>query len=102
MTRSELKSVTLYVDNKFVIALMKNLVFYGRSKHINTCFHFIRECVEKRQIAMEFVCAREQHADILIKALTRVKFAEMQELVGVKNLEQSQIYGGDCELINLT
>ena len=51
---------------------------------------------------MKFVCTREQRADILTKALARVKFAEMQELLGVKNLKQSEVYGGDCELINLT
>ena len=67
---------------------MKNPVFYGRSKHIDTRFHFICECVEKRQIVVKFVCTREQQTDILTKVLTRVKFADMQELLGVKNLEQ--------------
>ena len=100
--RSELEPVTLYIDNKFAIALMKNPVFHGCSKHINTRFHFIYECVEKRQIVVEFVCTREQCADILIKALARVKFVEMRELLGVKNLEQSQPYGEECELISLT
>ena len=36
------------------------------------------------------MCTREQRADILIKDLAKVKFAEMRELLGVKNL---------CELI---
>ena len=48
VTRSELKSKTFYIENKSAIALMKNPVFHGRNKHIDTCFHFIRECVEKR------------------------------------------------------
>lgn len=39
----EVKSVTLLVDNKLAIMLIKNLVFHGRSKHIDTRFHFIRE-----------------------------------------------------------
>ena len=79
VTRSELKPVTLYVDNKSMIALIKNLVFHGRNKHIDTPFHFIYECVEKRQIVVEFVCTRGQRADILTKALTRAKFAEMRD-----------------------
>ena len=41
---------------------------------------------------MEFVCTREQHADILTEALARVKFVEMREFLGVKNLKQSQAY----------
>ena len=47
VTRSELKLVPFYVDNKSVIAPMKNLVFHGRNKHIDTRFHFICECVEE-------------------------------------------------------
>ena len=90
VTGAEQKPVTLYVDNKSAIALMTNAVFHGRSKHIDTRFHFIRECVEKREIIVEFVSTREQRADILTKALARVKFAEMRELLSVKNLEPSQ------------
>ena len=101
VTGSELKSVTLYIDKKSSIALMKNLIFHERNKHIDTRFHVIRECFEKRQIILDFVSNREQSADILNKPLTRVKFAEMREMLGVKNLKQNQVYGGDCELINL-
>ena len=102
VTRIELKLTTLYVDNKSAIALMKNLIFHGHNKHIDTRFHFIRECFEKRQFILEFVRTREQRAYILTKALARVQFAEMRALLGVKNLEQNQVYGGDCELINLS
>jgi len=50
------KVVTLYVDNNSAIALMKNPVFHGRSKHIDIKYHFIRECVECGQIAVRRVC----------------------------------------------
>ena len=43
------QTVKLYVDNNSTIALMKNPVFHGRSKHIDTKYHFIRECVERCQ-----------------------------------------------------
>ncbi|KAG6528125.1 hypothetical protein ZIOFF_010274 [Zingiber officinale] len=56
----EPKPVTLFVDNKSTIALMKNLVFHGRSKHIDTRFHFIRESIEKGQIVIEFINTGEQ------------------------------------------
>ena len=100
VTRSELKLVTLYIDKKYAIALMKNLVFHGRNKHIKTCFHFIRECVKNRKIIVQFVCTREQRANIRTKALTRVKFAKMLKVLRMKDLKQNQVYEGDCELIN--
>ncbi|CAH9103536.1 unnamed protein product [Cuscuta epithymum] len=78
--------VTIYVDNKSAIALMKNPMFHGRSKHIDIRFHFIRECVERGEIVVQHVCTEEQRGDILTKALSRIKFAEMCELLGVKDL----------------
>ena len=53
------KVVKLFVDNKSAIALMKNPVFHGRSKHIDTKFHFIRECVEEGPIEVDFTCTEE-------------------------------------------
>ncbi|GJZ42978.1 ribonuclease H-like domain, reverse transcriptase, RNA-dependent DNA polymerase [Tanacetum coccineum] len=55
LTHSQEEKVTIQVDNKSAIALMKNPVFHGRSKHIDTKYHFIRECVEREDIQVEFV-----------------------------------------------
>lgn len=88
LTGDDPNPVTLYVDKKPAIALMKNPVFHGRSKHMNTRFHFIHECVEKGQILVKYVGTEGQHVDILTKALAQVKYGEMSELLGVKNLAQ--------------
>nr|GEW67548.1 ribonuclease H-like domain, reverse transcriptase, RNA-dependent DNA polymerase [Tanacetum cinerariifolium] len=55
LTNFEKDKVTIRVDNKSTIALMKNLVFYRKSKHIDTKYHFIRECVEREDIQVKFV-----------------------------------------------
>jgi len=47
ITKEKPKAVTLFVDNNSAIALMKNPMFHGRSKHIDIRYHFIRECVER-------------------------------------------------------
>nr|GFA59905.1 reverse transcriptase [Tanacetum cinerariifolium] len=52
---SKEENVTIMVDNKSAIALMKNLVFHGRSKHIDTKYLFIREFVEREDIQVEFI-----------------------------------------------
>lgn len=81
------EKVKIKVDNKSAIALTKNPVFHGRSKHIHRRFHFIRECVEKEQIEVEHVPGSEQRADILTKSLGRSKFIEMRNLIGLKNMD---------------
>ncbi|KAG6489912.1 hypothetical protein ZIOFF_051193 [Zingiber officinale] len=90
LTGVEPKPITLFVDNKSAIVLIKNLVFHGRSKHIDTRFHFIRECVEKGRIVVEFVNTEEQRANALTKALPGVKLATMRQLLGVRDLEPCQ------------
>nr|GEX85449.1 zinc finger, CCHC-type [Tanacetum cinerariifolium] len=67
LTHSEEEKITIKVDNKFPIALMKNPVFHGRSKHIDTKYHFIRECAEREDIQVEFdpvFHERSKHIDI--------------------------------------
>ncbi|GKA03534.1 zinc finger, CCHC-type containing protein [Tanacetum coccineum] len=86
LTGEEAQRVQLLVDNQSAIALMKNPVFHGRSKHIDTKYHFIREWVERDQVYVEHVSGDLQKADILTKALPRVKFAEMRRLIGTEDV----------------
>ena len=82
----ESKRVVIKVDNRSAIALTKNPVFHGRSKHIHRRFHFIRECVDNGLIEVHHVAGVLQRADILTKPLARTKFKEMRELLGVKDV----------------
>ena len=78
--------VKLMVDNKSAIALSKNPVHHDRSKHIDTKFHYIRECIEEGKIDVVHVGTDGQLADIFTKALGRIKFVEMRQKLGVVNL----------------
>ena len=75
--------IQLKVDNQSAISLSKNPVYHDRSKHIETRYHFIRECVENGQVVVEHVRTEDQMADILTKALGRVKFLEMRGRIGM-------------------
>ena len=87
LTATEPKVVPLFVDNNSAIALMKNLVFHGRSKHIDIKYHFIKQCVERGQIVVKRVGTNEQRADSLTKALPAGKLAVMRYLLGVREIE---------------
>ncbi|KAD5317020.1 hypothetical protein E3N88_16966 [Mikania micrantha] len=86
LTGWEGQKVILKVDNWSAIALTNNPIFHGRSKHINTRYHFIRECIENDQVEVEYVAGEEQKADMLTKPLARIKFNEMKTLVRIKDL----------------
>jgi hypothetical protein len=91
LTDEEEQKVGLFVDNQSAIALMKNPVHHARSKHIDTKYHFIRECVENDQIEVFHISGDRQKADTLTKALPRVKFCEMRELIGVQEIKKGNI-----------
>ena len=83
------EKAVIRIDNQSAISLTKNPVFQGRSKHIHSRYHFIRECVEQGKIIVEHVSRDQQKADILTKALGRIKFKEMKDLIGMQDLEKN-------------
>ena len=93
ITGSKISPATLYVDNKSALALMKNPMFHGRSKHIDTRFHFIRERIKKGDIILKHVSSQEQWADFLTKSMSKIKFEEMRDQLGVKHITPSGLGG---------
>jgi hypothetical protein len=48
---------------------MKNPVFHDRRKQIEIRYHFIRQCVDNKDIDVQFVRTADQLSDIMTKAL---------------------------------
>ena len=86
VTKRPIEKVLIRIDNQSAIALTRNPVFHGRSKHIHRRYHFIRECIEKGQVDVEHVSGDMQKADIMTKALGRIKFREMRDLIGMQDI----------------
>ncbi|GKB07808.1 retrovirus-related pol polyprotein from transposon TNT 1-94 [Tanacetum coccineum] len=66
--------IPLYSDSQSAIALSWNTVQYSRTKHIDVCYHFIKEQVENGVVELYFVKTNYQLADIFTKALARERF----------------------------
>jgi hypothetical protein len=81
-------AVTIKIDNQSAIQLSKNPVFHDRSKHIDTRYHFIRECVEENRVNVESVSTKDQLADVLTKALGRDRFGELRLRLGMIDVKQ--------------
>lgn len=65
-------------DNKSAIALAKNLVFHGRSKHIDIKIHYILELIKNGEIELDFCRTAHQIVDFLTKPLKMDSFGEIE------------------------
>ena len=59
-----LEQISIKCDNTSAINLSKNLIQHSRTKHIEIKHHFLRDHVQKGDIALEFISTEKQLADI--------------------------------------
>ena len=94
LKHEEQKGVKLMVDNQSVITLSKNPVHHNRTKHIDTRYHFIRQCIEDKNIEIVFIRTENQLVDIFTKALGMMKFQEMRSQIVVSNIRMEELEQG--------
>lgn len=77
------RTVQMLGDNQGAIALAKNPQLHERSKHIDVCYHFIRDLVEQKRCNITYIPTADMVADGMTKPIARVKFETFREQMGV-------------------
>ena len=80
----EQQHVTLIQDNQLTIALAHNPINHGRTKHIDITHHFLRECVERKEITLVYCPTATMVADALTKGVPHEKFEFCRNGMGVE------------------
>ncbi|KAF7566254.1 hypothetical protein PtrM4_145740 [Pyrenophora tritici-repentis] len=75
--------VQMLGDNQGAIALTKNPHLHERSKHIDVCYHFIRDLAEQGKLDVAYVPTVDMVADGMTKPLQRVAFEKFKNQLGV-------------------
>lgn len=75
--------IKVYEDNISCIMVSKNPET-KRSKHIDTKYYFLRDLVQDGRFVLIHISSKDQLADFLTKALSRVPFVNCKEQVGLK------------------
>ena len=76
-------TMVVYCDNSSTINISKNSVQYSKTKHINIRYHFIRDLVERKIVAFEYIPTEHQKANIFTTLLDRSKFETLHQVIGV-------------------
>jgi hypothetical protein len=63
--------------------MTENHVLHDRSKHIEICYHYIRDMVQRGSLKLQYISMNEQVADVLTKPLSRVKFEYFRDKLGI-------------------
>jgi len=76
-------TVQMLGDNQGAIALVKNPHLHERSKHIDICYHYIRDLAEQGKLSVTYIPTFDMVADGMTKPLQRVAFERFKGQLGV-------------------
>lgn len=74
----------LLSDNQGAIALAKDNKYHSRTKHIDICFHFIRNALKDKLINLDYVPTENNISDIFTKALPLKTFLKFRNALGLR------------------
>jgi hypothetical protein len=77
-------STTILCDNKAAIFLSSDPAMHSRVKHIDIQYHFLRERVQSKELALAYINTKDNIADIFTKALTPGPFARLRAFGGLR------------------
>ena len=66
--------IPIFCDNTSAINISKNPIIHSKTKQILIKYHFVIEQVVEKNINLEYVCTKEQIADIFTKPLPHEAF----------------------------
>ena len=71
----------LRIDNKSAIDMAHDPVAFKKTKHIMRESNYLRDLVARRVYSPEYVVSAQQLADILTKALPRLTFVRLKDML---------------------
>ena len=78
--------VPLLCDNESAIKISLNPVQHGKTKHIETCHHFIRDHIKRGDIDTIYINTKEQLVDIFTKPPDEARFRELRHELNIIDL----------------
>ena len=77
---------SLLIDSQSVFHLGKYPTFHSRSKHIDVRYHWTRDALDAKLLALEKVHIDDNGADMMTEVLPREKFEVCCEIAGLASI----------------
>lgn len=83
------EGIKLFIDNKSAISLSKNPVTHGRSKYIETKFHYLRDQVNEKKLELVYCSSQDQVAYVFTKVTKGERFPFLRHKLKVCDVEEN-------------
>lgn len=80
---SDTSSMQIFGDNQSSLMLIENPQVHERSKHIDVCYHHVRDAVQKKLLYVQYTPSKSMLADGLTKPLPKPAFQEFVRGLGL-------------------
>jgi hypothetical protein len=75
--------IHIFCDNQSAIKISKNPMYHSKTKHFEIHLNYVQDMVDNRKVAVDYTATDQQPADILTKALARIKFSRCRDLLNL-------------------
>ncbi|KAA3483942.1 chitinase 1-like [Gossypium australe] len=87
MNLHQREATEINCDNQSVVAIRKNPVFHGKTKHSKVRFHIVREVEQSQEIKLVHCISEDQSIDILTKPLGVSRFENLRARLEACSME---------------
>ena len=88
--------MVIYEDYQSAIVIAKDHQLHGRSKHVDTKYHFIRGQVTKVSLELKYWKSGNMVADIMTKGLTGECFEKLIMMTGLQPMIEHSESEKEC------
>ena len=82
----QVNATIIHADNQGCITLARNSITHTCAKHIDIHHHFIHECVENKEVDLQYCSTKDMIADIFIKQLLQETFEHFKSALGINKI----------------
>ncbi|KAL0298882.1 UNVERIFIED_CONTAM: Retrovirus-related Pol polyprotein from transposon TNT 1-94 [Sesamum radiatum] len=79
-------AIVIYCDNTTTIAYAKDTKYHGRTEHIDTRYHFIRDSIAQGEVVLRHIPTNDMIVDPFTKPLSRDAFHRHVSSMGLRRI----------------